>query len=1095
MALPLKSGADLYTQELLRARLHNYDGDLSEYGVGSIYYNTTSGLNTSNRIRYRGLSAWHSVANLEDIARLEGLIADLGDVSGGNITDLLNKIEALEGNFTDGAANDSLKLAGQLPSYYATASGLSALQEKVSAFLDGEADSDAVLENLKEIQAFLDSYDGATSLADMFAAMNTQIADRYTKGEVDTKLSAYRLLTNGVFDVLVNANKGIETDEITIGGIKLSVVDGQLQIDGDVFATGQLASGGIGEAGSGSGASGIVILEDWSKYDDSVAQVVGAVLGKDLHDRLGVAESTIESLVGKATNVSVVQTLTSGKEIGAITIDGVATKLYAPDDYLPLSGGTINGLLTVKRDMVVPFYVINTAESSVASWVALRFGIGTEYKSAIGVDTKKVGLVRFNETLTYAYQILDENNYASVLDNAYLKRNSSETLSRLYIESGFDGKLIFNNNDADTNYTEILFQQNGNTYGRLGTNTNGSLHWNYNLLLNSSNYASFLDKTYLRLSGGTLSRNAETLRLSSPEETNGSTYIGFTTSSNNTVQGYIGYSSSGFMFIQRGEGGTDGSQVVGLDNTGLFAWKDNAAKYFLHAGNFNSYAPTLTGTGASGTWGINVSGTANSLAPESVNDVNNATHSRFFYSGFQASNRPATNYATGLTLYNNLAGYYFQLAYDTSGLMYSRTKPYQGSYSAWKTLAFTDSDITGNAASATKLATARTIWGQSFDGTADVSGDIRLPNYKALQSYTVGGTLRNLVVFNNADKLDIGDANYDTNLMGTKLVFKTGSWKTAMVINSYGNVNVGAVDRATDQYKLVVDGASHVQKVITSNTLGSPSKCFSVGSLQYGLDMWVQDNGSSIIQSHRFDGTAIAYSLCLNPLGGNVGIGTSSPTYKLDVNGTGNFGGGLRTAGQVYATSGFMSGDNGGYGFHSESAWYGLTSIAIGGNRGLQIAGFGGIGVKISQGFSIYPTNNAVNDLGTASNCWRSVFASTSVKIGDATLSWDSTSNALKVDKDFYSDGQVSSGGVAEEGTGSAVGGSGLERVVFTIPANTTTFDCVHNLGTREISVAIYEEGNDYQQILTDVYLDSTNIARVVFGSATDVAHKVVIIG
>lgn len=30
----------------------------------------------------------------------------------------------------------------------------------------------------------------------------------------------------------------------------------------------------------------------------------------------------------------------------------------------------------------------------------------------------------------------------------------------------------------------------------------------------------------------------------------------------------------------------------------------------LHAGNYNSYSPTLTGTGASGTWGISVSGTA-----------------------------------------------------------------------------------------------------------------------------------------------------------------------------------------------------------------------------------------------------------------------------------------------------------------------------------------------------------------------------------------------------------------------------------------------------------------------------------------------------
>ncbi len=34
----------------------------------------------------------------------------------------------------------------------------------------------------------------------------------------------------------------------------------------------------------------------------------------------------------------------------------------------------------------------------------------------------------------------------------------------------------------------------------------------------------------------------------------------------------------------------------------------------LHAGNYNSYSPTLTGTGASGSWGISVTGSAGSVA-------------------------------------------------------------------------------------------------------------------------------------------------------------------------------------------------------------------------------------------------------------------------------------------------------------------------------------------------------------------------------------------------------------------------------------------------------------------------------------------------
>jgi hypothetical protein len=56
-----------------------------------------------------------------------------------------------------------------------------------------------------------------------------------------------------------------------------------------------------------------------------------------------------------------------------------------------------------------------------------------------------------------------------------------------------------------------------------------------------------------------------------------------------------------------------------------WGWEDNANELwsrnvqngvwgswvrFIHSGNYNSYAPTLTGGGASGTWGINVTGTA-----------------------------------------------------------------------------------------------------------------------------------------------------------------------------------------------------------------------------------------------------------------------------------------------------------------------------------------------------------------------------------------------------------------------------------------------------------------------------------------------------
>ena len=51
------------------------------------------------------------------------------------------------------------------------------------------------------------------------------------------------------------------------------------------------------------------------------------------------------------------------------------------------------------------------------------------------------------------------------------------------------------------------------------------------------------------------------------------------------------------------------STRISADGTNAFINNNN----ILHAGNYNSYSPTLTGGGASGTWGINVTGSSRSL--------------------------------------------------------------------------------------------------------------------------------------------------------------------------------------------------------------------------------------------------------------------------------------------------------------------------------------------------------------------------------------------------------------------------------------------------------------------------------------------------
>jgi len=70
---------------------------------------------------------------------------------------------------------------------------------------------------------------------------------------------------------------------------------------------------------------------------------------------------------------------------------------------------------------------------------------------------------------------------------------------------------------------------------------------------------------------------------------------------------------------------------LGLDTDNVLkigGWSFGAsAATLIHSSNYNTYAPTLTGTGASGTWGINISGNAaTATAATSATSATTATH-------------------------------------------------------------------------------------------------------------------------------------------------------------------------------------------------------------------------------------------------------------------------------------------------------------------------------------------------------------------------------------------------------------------------------------------------------------------------------------
>ena len=101
-----------------------------------------------------------------------------------------------------------------------------------------------------------------------------------------------------------------------------------------------------------------------------------------------------------------------------------------------------------------------------------------------------------------------------------------------------------------------------------------------------------------------------------------------------------------------------------------------------------------------------------------------------------------------------------------------------------------------------------------------------------------------------------------------------------LVILGGGNVGIGTTSPTTLLNTLVTANSENM-------TLGSAANMgFKVGNTtgnEYGICMGVGDSGRGWIQVGRTDGTAIAYDLTLQTSGGNVGIGATSPTAKLEI--------------------------------------------------------------------------------------------------------------------------------------------------------------------------------------------------------------------